>query len=585
PREVLLSHGLWQRRFNGDPDIIGQTLTIDGASALVVGVMPATFAFPEPGLDIWFANRFQAADRDSWTSHNHNVIARLTANADIAQASHELSALATTLAAEHPAEMTGWGVNVVSAHADAVRTVQPLLTVLAGVVGVVLLIACANLATLQLARTSRRHVEMAVRAAIGAGRGRLVRQLLTETLLITGLGGAIGLGVLAASLKVLLAAAPPNIPFIESVAINGPVLGFAVAVTLGCGLLVGLVPALLISRGTVRPLLASTRTTAGGAEIRWRHLLVAAQVGLTLVLLITSGLLVQSVWKLQSVDHGFDPSHLLTVSIDLPSARYPDNASQQAFYATLLDQLAGLSGVVSVAGTSATPATGANMTFSYAVEGRQAPNPTGREDAQPLQSITPGYFRTMGIPVLEGRGVDPSDQADAPGVIVINHALAIRHWPTGGAVGARLRFRDNLPWLTIVGVVADTHDEGLDVPSPPTIYVPFTQRPDTWRWLTWQTLMLRTVGDPLAVLPSVRTTVWEVDRDLPILEARTMNAAFAQNDARRRFAMSLSGAFAILALGLAAIGIVGVLSCAMAERRKEIGIRLALGASPTRVAS
>jgi putative ABC transport system permease protein len=582
--EILISWGLWHRRFGGDPGAIGRGLTLDGRPFTVVGVMPSGFRFPVPDIDVWFAHRFDADDRTSFTSHNYNVIGRLAPGVSLAQAQAEMTSIAGVLATEQPADMTGWGVNVVPAHADAVRTVRPLLLMLMGVVVIVLLIACANLATLQLARASRRQLEMAVRSAIGAGRYRLVRQLLAESLVVAIAGGILGVAVLSVSLQALVVAAPADIPFLDTIAINGTVLGFTVLVTMVCALLVGLVPAALMSRTDVRSLLSSSRGHAGGSATRLRHVLVAAQIGLALVLLVSAGLLVQSFWNLRSVDHGFDPRQLLAVSIDLPQSRYPDNDRQLSFYRDLGERLSTTPGVVRAAGTTATPARGAGMTFSFAIEGRVAPNPSGRENPVPLQGITPGYFETMRIPILEGRSIEHADRVDAPGALVINETLAKLHWPSGGAVGARIRFRDNHPWFEIVGVVGDTHDEGLDVAPPPTVYVSLAQRHASWSWMTWQTLMIRTAGDPMELLPSVRDTIWAFDKDLPLLEVATVESAFAENDARRRFTTQLFAAFALLALGLGAVGVFGVLSCAMVERRREIGIRLALGAEPGRVA-
>ena len=448
PREVLLSDGLWRRRFGADPGVVGRVLTLDGETATVAGVMPRGFAFPAPDTDVWFALRFDAAARDEWRSHNFRVIARLGPEFTCARAQAEMTTLVGTLAREHPADLTGWGVNVVPAHADAVRDVRPLLLVLMGVVGVVLVIACANLATLQLARASRRGVEMAVRTAVGAGRGRLVRQLLTESVILALAGGVLGALLLAGSLRAMVAVAPGDIPFLDTVRLDPVVLGFAAAITLLCAVLVGLAPALQISRAPARTLLAAARTASSGAAARTRQLLVAGQIGLAVVLLVAAMLLAQSFWKLGQVDHGFDPNHVLAVSLDLPRARYPDNASQVRFYDGLVERLRALPGVTAAAGTTSTPGHGAGMTFSFAIEGRQAPNPTGREDPVPLQGVTPGYFAAMGIPVLEGRTMAFSDRVDTPGVLVINEALAKTHWPAGGAVGTRVRFRVEQPWYT-----------------------------------------------------------------------------------------------------------------------------------------
>ncbi|NQW02556.1 MAG: ABC transporter permease [Acidobacteria bacterium] len=426
PTDVVISASFWQRRFGGDPAIIGRVLNFEGGRVTVTGVAPAGFAFPSPALDVWYAERFSTLDRDSFRSHNYNVIARLAPGVSLEQAQAEMTTLASGLALEQPADMAGWDVNVVPAHADDVREVRPLLLVLMGVVAVVLLIACANLATLQLARASRRRLEMSVRSAIGAGWARLVRQLLVESVVVALAGGLVGLVILASSLQALILAAPSDIPFLDTVRIDGAVFGFTMAITMACALMVGLLPALSISRADSRSLLQTSRGTVGRSETRLRHGLVAAQIGLALVLLVSAGLLTRSFWNLQAVDHGFDPSHLLTVSLDLPGSRYPDADAQVAFYESLGERLQALPGVVAAAGTTATPGRGAGMTFSFAIEGRPATNSSGREDPAPLQGITPGFFDTMRIPLIEGRTIAMTDRSDTPMVVAINETLAHR---------------------------------------------------------------------------------------------------------------------------------------------------------------
>ena len=590
PPLALLAHGFWQRRFGGDPGAVGRTIRINDRPVTIAGVLPPAFAFPSPEVDVITNLRFDAGDRDERRSHNFTVLARLKPGISPDAADAAMDAIAAGLAREHPQHMTGWSVNVVRAHDDAVRHVRPLLLVLTAVVAVVLLIGCANLANLQLVRASRRYQELAVRAAIGAGRGRMFRQLLAESTLLVLAGGIAGVGLAAASLRVIVASAPGDIPFMDRVTFDAGVLAVAAAVTIACALLVGLAPALRVARADLRPILQAARMRTDRSQQRLRYGLVVAQVALSLVLVVGAGLFVRSFWNLSQVEHGFDPQGVLTVALDLPRARYQDQASQLTFYEQLLERLNAVPGVAAAGGTTGFLGPGgglAGMTFSYAIEGRPSSNPSGREDPVPLQGVTRGYFETMRIPVVGGRGFTDADRGDAPRVVLINQALARRYWPEGGAVGARINFRPGqMPWREIVGVVADTRDAGRAVDAAPTIYVPFTQREENWGWMSWQTLVVRAAaGNALDLVPDVRTAVRAVDSNLPLLEVSTVERELAETEGRRRMAAGLLGAFAILALVLGTVGVYGVMSFTVAEQRQEIGIRLALGARPASVAA
>lgn len=586
PNLALLSHRFWRDRFGADPGIAGRVLTIDGVSIEVAGVMPDGFDFPSPEVDALYNMRLSEAHRDERRSHNFLVIARLAEDVGLGQANAEMQAIAARIAGEHPADMQGWGVNVVGLHGDTVRAVRPLILALGGVVVAVLLIACANLANLQLARAARRGHEIAVRAAIGANRARVFRQMLTETLLLAAAGGALGLAVAAGAVRALVAAAPPGIPYLERIGLDGAVLAAAAAVTLFTAVAMGLAPALRAGRTDLRGALQATRIRPDRAQQRLRQALVVAQVSLALVLLVGAGLFMRSFSALNRVDPGFDPSGVLTVSIDLPRARYGDQAAQRQFYQQVIERLSANPRVERAAGTTAVPGTGASMTFSFAIEGRPPSNPNGRETAVPLQGVTGDYFAAMRIPIVAGRAFDDRDHPDAAPKIIINEALARRHWPDGNAVGSRINFRPGqMPWAEIVGVAGDTRDEGLAAEAPPTIYVPFAQRAANWGWMTWQTLVVRARDDAAeSLVPDVRNAIWAVDPNLPLLDVATVEDRLAENEARRRLAGVLVGTFAMIALLLGTIGIHGVMSYSVAEQRQEIGVRIALGAVPRAVA-
>ena len=580
---VILGHALWQSRFGSDPGIVGKWLTLNNQSYTVVGVMASNSQFPvgfgymgkvlNDPIDLYVP--LAASGRETERgNYSFFAIGRLKPGVTIDQARAEMTTIERRLEKQYPDGNTGIGISLVPTQEQTVKEIRPGLLVLFGAVAFLLLIACANIANLLLARAASRKKEIAIRTALGASRLRVLRLLLTESLMLSLAGGGIGFLLALWGTDALMALEPDNIPRLNEVGVDARVFLFTIAVSIVTGIVFGLVPGMRAAKPDLNEALkeGSRGSMGSAASKRTLGVLVALEVALSLVLLVGAGLMIKSFIRLQQANLGFNPENVLAVNLTLPESRYPEERQQASFFQEALTRLQSVSGVQSAGATTSLPLTLSVNGSDFRIEGHPEPE-AGKELIINMSSVSAGYFHTLGVPLLKGRDFSDRDNKDASEAAIINNDLARTYFPNQDPIGKRIKFTDTESWISIVGVTGDVKQLGQDIGVKPEIYFPYLQVP-----ASSMTVVVRTANEPLSLTGAVKTEIQIIDKDLPIDDAKTMQQLLANSKSGRRFNLILLTGFALVALVLAMVGIYGVMSYTVAQRTHEIGIRVAVGA-------